>query len=459
MNTLYSKSGAQRFWTFSLFVFLFLFATSCNKDNDFTESKETREFSPNHLYGYYDQLCILFKGTQGFFPPQVARAYGYIGLANYESVIHGIKGGKSLHAQLNGFSSVSLPQPESGQVYNWAIASNAAVAKMTRYMFEKRISVLFSNKIDSVESTNYILLSFGEKQEVIDRSKTYGYLVADAIFEYSKTDGGHESYLDPFQLPYSMPADEYCWVPTSAVTSPLCPKWGSCRPFMTVNITNTSPGPPVPFSTNPDSEFYSEAMAVYNQIKNNTPNQIEIAQYWSDDPGKTCTPAGHTFNILMQILEDERVTLAKASVGIAKMSIAENDAFIACWKSKYEYLLLRPVTYIQRYIDPTFTTILGTPPFPAYTSGHSCEIGAGARIMSNLFTNGSGDYQFTDYSQLQHGFTARSYSNFEDMAQECADSRLYGGIHFPMDNRKGLQTGKAIGDNVNKLIQWPVFIQ
>ena len=94
----------------------------------------------------------------------------------------------------------------------------------------------------------------------------------------------------------------------------------------------------------------------------------------------------------------------------------------------------------------------------SYTSGHSCEIGAGSRILTDLFTNGNGDYQFTDYSQLQHGFVARSFSNFETMAEECANSRLYGGIHYPMDNSKGLQTGRAIGDNVNNLIQWPFFI-
>jgi hypothetical protein len=45
------------------------------------------------------------------------------------------------------------------------------------------------------------------------------------------------------------------------------------------------------------------------------------------------------------------------------------------------------------------------------------------------------------------------------MAEECANSRLYGGIHYPMDNSKGLQLGRAIGDNVNKRLKWPVFVR
>lgn len=209
----------------------------------------------------------------------------------------------------------------------------------------------------------------------------------------------------------------------------------------------------------PGTPFFNEAMEVYGTVTNNTPEQIEIAKYWADDPFMTCTPAGHTFNILTQVMREERISLAKAAMSYARMCIAENDAFIACWKGKYDYFLIRPVTYIKRYIDPNFNTVIGTPPFPAYTSGHSCEIGAGSRILTDLFTDGSGNYLFTDYSQLQFGFKARNFSNFNDMAEECANSRLYGGIHFPMDNSKGLQVGKAIGDNVNKSILWPRFVR
>lgn len=200
-------------------------------------------------------------------------------------------------------------------------------------------------------------------------------------------------------------------------------------------------------------------MQVYNQVKNNSLEQIEITKYWADDPFNTCTPTGHTFNILTQLLQEDRATLEKSAVAYARLSIAENDAFISCWKGKYQYVLIRPVSYIKKYIDPSFNTVIGTPPFPAYTSGHSCEMGAGSRIYINMFTDGSGNYQFTDYSQLRYGFQPRNYSNFNDMANECASSRFYGGIHYPMDNNKGLQVGRAIGDNVNHLINWPLNVK
>jgi hypothetical protein len=222
-----------------------------------------------------------------------------------------------------------------------------------------------------------------------------------------------------------------------------------------VNVTNTQPVAPTSFSIEPGSLFHREALAVYDQVRSNTLEEIEIARYWADDPFNTCTPAGHTFNILAQLLDEDDATLEKASAGFAMLAIAENDAFIACWKTKYVHTLIRPVSYIRLYIDASFTTVIGTPPFPAYSSGHSAEVGAGSRIFTRLFTDGSGNYNFTDYSQLQYGFAARNYTNFNAMANECANSRLYGGIHYPMDNNKGLQTGRAVGDNVNNLLEWP----
>ncbi|MEZ4910819.1 MAG: vanadium-dependent haloperoxidase [Saprospiraceae bacterium] len=444
---------------FIFFLISVLFFTSCNKDTVDISSKSTERYEADHLLKYYDQLCKFVKTTPGFFPPQAARAYGYVSIAQYEAVIHGIENGISLQNQLNGLAYYTLPQPVADKEYNWAIASNAATHKMIKYMFGSKLSPANILSVDSLYKVTLDNLSATADQNVVTRSTEFGVKIADVMYDYSKTDGGHESYIDPFQLPYTVPSDEHCWVPTSTVKTPLSPKWGTNRPFLINNIAKVQPVMPVTFSTDQNSEFFREAMFVYNTVKNNTSEQVEIAKYWADDPFATCTPTGHTFNILRQILESERVTLSKASVAFARMGIAENDAFIACWKGKYDYVLIRPISYIQKYIDPNFKTVIGTPPFPAYTSGHSCEMGAGARIFTDLFTNGNGDYPFTDYTQLQFGYKARNFQNFDQMASECANSRLYGGIHYVFDNSKGLVVGKAIGDNVNTEIKWPIFVR
>ena len=132
------------------------------------------------------------------------------------------------------------------------------------------------------------------------------------------------------------------------------------------------------------------------------------------------------------------------------MGIAEHDAFICCWRVKYQYSLARPVTYIQKFIDPNWHTLIDTPPFPAYVSGHSTEIGSASRVFTATF---GANYAFTDKTQVEFGFARvlRSYTSFEQVAQESAWSRLYGGLHYRMDIVNGLDMGKAIGDNVNTI--------
>lgn len=456
MKTLYAKG----FIIISAFALLLI--SSCNKEDVYinplpTKGNAARSYSGETVRNYFTLLCRVSKTTSGFFPPQVARSYSYVGLAAYESVVNGIPHAQSLAGQLNGLSN--MPKPSSDLEYNWGICSSTAIAEMIRKMYEKTITPQNLESIDSLENAALSNFSIGVSEDVVNRSIQFGKDVTNALYQYSVTDGGHESYLDPFQLPYTLPVGPYCWIPTGGVKTPISPYWSKNRPFITDDIEHTQPLDHVPFSTDPSSEFYNQAMAVYNQMKNNTSEQIEIAKYWADDPFNTCTPAGHTFNVLIQLLEENNATLEKTSVGFAKLGIAENDVFIACWKGKYQYTLIRPVSYINEYIDPTFTTVIGTPPFPAYTSGHSCEIGAGAAIFTNMFTDGSGKYNFTDFSQLQYGYEPRSFTSFDEMAQECADSRFYGGIHYPMDNESGLVCGKAVGSNINNLLHWPQNIK
>jgi len=130
------------------------------------------------------------------------------------------------------------------------------------------------------------------------------------------------------------------------------------------------------------------------------------------------------------------------------VGIALNDAGIVCWRAKYKWNLLRPVTFIQKYIDPSWMPLIGTPPFPSYTSGHSTFSEATAAILSKEIGN---QVSFTDSSGMLYGFLLRSFSNFNDYAKEAAISRLYGGIHYRFDNESGFNCGQLIAMNVEHL--------
>ena len=114
---------------FSFFLMAFL-VSSCSKDEPIAESADTESYSADYLCDFYTLVCSTTKNTPGFFPPQAARAYGYISIANYEAVRNGIEGAVSLQNQLNGMKAFGMPTPQAGVEYNWAIASNAAIAKI-----------------------------------------------------------------------------------------------------------------------------------------------------------------------------------------------------------------------------------------------------------------------------------------------------------------------------------------
>ncbi len=442
-----------------------LFA-GCAKDdepspsNNPSESAPAKSYSADFMHDYFSLQCDIVRNTAGFLPTVAARAYGYLGVTAYESVVHGISGAQSLAGQIQGMEAGSLPLPDRQKKYNWALVSNKAMADMMRDMFGANLHTEDAALIDQMEANSKTSLAAGMDADVVARSEAYGAALADAIYQISKTDGGDASYIDPWQLPFELPIADSCWVPTGPQPQPLSPRWQYNRSFIANIAEDTKVPPHMAFSTDPSSEFYAIAMVVNNQVVNlNGPEEITIAKYWADDPFNTCTPTGHTFNIIKQLLAESGATLEKSAVALGMMGVAENDAFISCWKSKYDDMLIRPVSYIQQYINPDFTTVIGTPPFPSYISGHSAEIGAGIKVMIDLFADADGNYTFTDLSQQQYGFTPRSFDNFYDLANECAASRFYGGIHYEMDNFVGLDLGMAVGDEVVNAINWPQNIQ
>jgi membrane-associated phospholipid phosphatase len=109
---------------------------------------------------------------------------------------------------------------------------------------------------------------------------------------------------------------------------------------------------------------------------------------------------------------------------------------------KFQYDLLRPITYIRKLMDPKWDALLITPPFPEYPSGHSVQSGAAAVVLTQAFGE---KFAFEDSSHEKDGLGTRSYPDFWAAAQEAAMSRLYGGIHFRAAVERGLDQGRCIG--------------
>ncbi len=100
------------------------------------------------------------------------------------------------------------------------------------------------------------------------------------------------------------------------------------------------------------------------------------------------------------------------------------------------------MTYIQANIDSTWNSFVNSPAFPEYPSGHSVGSAAAATTLTALL----GPIPFTDTSIVN--FAHRSFSSPWDAAYEAANSRLLGGIHYPMGIEAGLEQGTCVADAV-----------
>ncbi|POY37556.1 PA-phosphatase [Solitalea longa] len=432
---------------FSLFIFFaILFFQSCKKSDDVVppstvDASNWGSFVP---VSWYNMELKLIKETPGFAPPVAARAIAYTSIALHETVVRGIPNGTSLSGQLEGLNYLPYNDPELR--YNWAIAANAAMADMLRNLFGNASADNIA-LIDQIEVENQLDLTSTEfSQEDIDRSVDFGKRMANAIYLWSASDKGQAAYLNNFPSSYVPPSGNGLWVPTPPLfQSALLPFWGNNRLLYPENkkITTQITAPPA-YSIDHNSDLYKAANLVYQTVNSLSQEQVYIANYWAD-AGGTFTPAGHMLAITTQLVKDNNLTLDKASQLFAQVGIALNDAAIVCWNCKYKYNLLRPVTYIRNNIDPTWTSKIGTPPFPSYISGHASFTGATSTILSAYFGN---DFSFTDNQKVDDGFSPRSFNTFEEMANEAAISRVYGGIHYDFDTNIGMNAGKAVAQKV-----------
>lgn len=398
---------------------------------------------------WYRLILELVRHTATYSPPVASRSFAYVGITAYEAVAGTSDGLQSLAGQVNGLTP--LPDPAAGETYDPAVVLQAAMALSVESFFSNT-GPTGQRAMEKLKQQLAAKASAGVPPEVVARSEVYGRSVAAHILAWSTDDGGHVIENMGFPYEYTLTKGPANWVPTSLVVQqqkPLLPGWGNNRTFAMPDGGTCKLPPPPAYSEDPASDFYKEALEVYETKANLTPEQRAIARFWSDDPMLSPTPPGHWLSIALQVMKaQETQDLARDVDLLARMGIGLADAFIGCWNAKFEFDLLRPVTYIRRLIDPKWEAILNTPPFPEYPSGHSTQSGAAAEILTQQFGE---NFAFEDATHVDDALPARSYTSFWQAAEEAGISRLYGGIHFRAAIERGLDQGRCIGAYVNAL--------
>ncbi len=390
----------------------------------------------------------LMSTTVASFNGPFVRIYAYSGLAAYESIVPGIPANSHNQLPASVFNGLPpMPETEPGKNYHWPCSMNTALAFMNRAMFPSNSP---ENKaaIDSLEHSFYNIFSKEADALTIERSVAYGKKVAQIIFDWAELDGYRRA-----NNPYIPPAGPGKWVPTPPnFAKAVTPYYGNLRTIVSGSTNHTDPVPPPEYSEDETSPFYKMIKEVYDVDQHITTEQKTIVYFWQDiNPGFTAP--GHWLNVLRQVFqkEKENVRLDKAAFAYALSGMTLNDAWITCWKTRYEYNLVRPVSFIRNNMGHRdWLPLLLTPPHPEYTSGFAAMAGAVCASFSYLFGS---HYAITDHTYDAFGMAPRSFSSFDDMAREAGLSKFYGGIHYKLSVDEGLKQGKAVAQNIQVLLR------
>lgn len=418
--------------------------------------KESIKITPEHLHAAVDKVTQIMIHDI-FSPPVASRIFAYPNIAAYEIIAQNNPDFASLAGQLNDLQAIPKIDSLSGV--------NLELSALIAHMDLSKQLIFSEDKLEVLEDSLYAAWSATNKEE-FEVSKAYALRVADHIKGWM----GKDNYSQTRTMPKFMvdTDDTSRWQPTPpAYMAGIEPHWNKIRPFYLDSAAQFKPVPPPPFSMEKDSDFYKELMEVYDISNEITANgddseEVQIAKFWDCNPyvsvtrghlmfaTKKITPGAHWIGITKIASRKTNSTFDETVYAYTRTSLAIADAFISCWDEKYRSNLIRPETLINAYIDDSWQPILQTPPFPEYTSGHSVVSGAAGVVLTDIFGD---NFAFDDDTEVPYGLPVRSFTSFNQAADEAAISRMYGGIHYRAAVEVGVEQGRKVGhlmlDKVN----------
>jgi hypothetical protein len=166
----------------------------------------------------------------------------------------------------------------------------------------------------------------------------------------------------------------------------------------------------------------------------------------------------------------ELVTPATTAVGMKHEHLAGEEGKIAVLAWRGPDFIADPLVDVAGvgwilaenwwpYQRPSFVT----PPFAGYVSGHSTFSRAAAVVMHELtgspyFPGGLGEYvcEQNEFLVFEDGPSVEvrlQWASYYDASDQCSLSRIWGGIHPPVDDLPGRQIGQEIGAEAYSLAE------
>ncbi|WP_423149436.1 phosphatase PAP2 family protein [Rubrolithibacter danxiaensis] len=357
-------------------------------------------------------------------PPYAARAYAYVSVAQYDALIMAWKFKKQYNRpapyNIDGSISVSIPKSELPSYPSEDAVIAGASVELMKLLFPADVDYITKMAEDE---KNYRIWSGANVKSDLAAGDSLGRWVARKIIQRAKTDGmgasgGNQAVWTKLEEDCKAKG-ETPWISLeSPKRPPMLPLFGNVKPllFDASIIPSLRPGPPP--SANSE-KMRKELDEILDYTKNPSRERMRIVNFWADGVA-TSTPPGHWNAIATVEFVKNNYSEIRFARNYALLNSAMMDAAIACWDTKFYYFNPRP-----SQLDPRIKTLTGVPNFPSYISGHATFSSAASKILGFLLPQRAKD--------------------FDEMALEASNSRMYGGIHYRADCDGGFEVGEKIG--------------
>jgi hypothetical protein len=273
-----------------------------------------------------------------------------------------------------------------------------------------------------------------------------GRAAAKAVLDWRQNDGWPTTQAaaiaqDPT---YMLPPFPGLWQPTPPANSfATFTFYPHVLPFAMLTATQFLPPPPPTLTS---TRYATD----FNEVKTlgSASSAVRTAEQtlWTQVHAGVNTQIGffHVWNrVAADVAQRYGLSLIDTARTFVLLTVGLHDGLQTSFTSKFTYGLWRPVTAIRRAgedLNPatdqedTWTPLLNTPTYPSYAGNAACLSAASARALQIAF--GQDDIPFTVTYPRTMGLPTetRTYTGFSDLAQQEADSRIFGGIHYRFDN-------------------------
>src|SRR5947208_4580627 len=221
----------------------------------------------------------------------------------------------------------------------------------------------------------------------------------------------------------------------------------TAKPFALRSVSQFRPGPPPPLDSALWARDYNETKELGGaQSAKRTAWQTETARFWE-------LVGAHAWNEAARALSASKpLPLMESARLFALTNVAIADSYLAIFDAKYHYHFWRPITAIRNgdrdgndrtERDAGWTPLIPTPLHPEYPCAHCVVDGGAGAVLKSFFGTGPVPEFTLTYSAMPG--VKRSYANIQQLEDEVAMARIWGGVHYRNSNEVGNALGRQVG--------------